>query len=154
MRVFQRHAGDDAKLLIKFHWPKARLFADDTKMILIYMKFLVVTYPRTKLSTINNNTIHLWPTIFSGRLFHNLMVEGRKEKRHVNYIWWSKMLRMIPAGCTRWTLLLFLVLQEPLTSESNDFRVKMSFSPSDYDKSYKSTLKQLITTYVNLNSVM
>ena len=22
MRVFQRHAGDDAKLLIKFHWPK------------------------------------------------------------------------------------------------------------------------------------
>ena len=23
MRVFQRHAGDDAKLLIKFHWPNS-----------------------------------------------------------------------------------------------------------------------------------
>ena len=25
MRVYQKHAGDDAKLVIKFHWPNAKI---------------------------------------------------------------------------------------------------------------------------------
>ena len=27
MRVYQKYAGDDAKLLIKFHWPYAHYYA-------------------------------------------------------------------------------------------------------------------------------
>ena len=30
MRVYQKHAGDDAKLLIKFHWPNTQNMLEAT----------------------------------------------------------------------------------------------------------------------------
>ena len=46
-----------------------------------------------------------WLTTFSERLFHNLIVEGKKEKKvSVNPgIWCSKMLRVTPGGCGHWS---------------------------------------------------
>ena len=42
MRVYQKHAGDDAKLLIKFHWPNQTYPKKDKTNLRIDCGFLLV----------------------------------------------------------------------------------------------------------------
>ena len=45
MRVYQKHAGDDAKLLIKFHWPKNRSRNFDTGWVLCHIAMVFIPIP-------------------------------------------------------------------------------------------------------------